>query len=118
MHIYLKVKVTSLAAEARIIRKLERHEKAKRKPGSPPSAAFFGLQSHRRFDVRNEARSACLAYGFLRGVPYSAMEAKAYQPPNWKRVEQLVGKYAEGDQREVMQHFSQWKDAATVSPSP
>jgi hypothetical protein len=114
MKVYLKVKVTSLAEEARIIRRIARKVRAahdrKRHPGDVPPQAWFGLNAHRTFDVRREARSSHLAYGFLRGVPYRAMEEKAHEAPNWKRVEQLVTKYGEGDPRERMQRFSEWKE--------
>ena len=36
------------------------------------------LRSHRTVEVRNAARSAQLAYGFLRGVPYKVIESKTY----------------------------------------
>lgn len=64
---YLKIKIMSLAAEARIIRR-EEH----RWPG--PSDIRNGLHLHRICDVRNEARASLLAYGYLRGRPYAAVE--------------------------------------------
>ena len=36
------------------------------------------LRSHRTVEVRNAARAAQLAYGFLRGVPYKVIESKTY----------------------------------------
>jgi hypothetical protein len=121
MQVYLKVKIKSLAAEAVIIRKEEnkarqaskglkvgerksrrqrrilnekypltdelraRREKARR--------AWFGLCSHRMVEVRSEARSAQLAYGFLRGVPYRAIEAKCWEEPSWDRVVDIILKF-------------------------
>jgi len=69
--IYLKVKIKSLAAEARIIR----HEEAKARKWKN-TALRVGLAGHRRGIVRSAARHTHLAYGFLRGRPYKAMEAK------------------------------------------
>lgn len=102
MRVYLKVKILSLAAEAQIIRKEARKTKGH---------VRYCLNAHRKNDVRGEARSALLAYGFLRGRQYSQMESKTHKGPDWKRVEALVRKYGEGDIRERMQRFSEWKDA-------
>lgn len=83
---YLKIKIKSLAAEARIIRAEER-----KWPG--PSDVYTGLHRHRVIDVRRECRAGHLAYGFLRGRSYRALEAKCYEGPNWQRVTELVYKY-------------------------
>lgn len=104
MKVYLKIKIMSLAAEARIIRK-----ETKRWPGE--SAERLGLYHHRIEDVRSEARSGLLAYGFLRGRPYRKMEALGSTVPDWKRVEALITKYGDGDLRGRMQRFSEWKEA-------
>lgn len=82
---YLKVKLKSLAAEARIIR-LE--EKRTRDP-----ALRAGLGCHRVTIVRSEARHTLLAYGFIRGRPYEAMEPKCRKPVNWDKVKKMVQKY-------------------------
>lgn len=95
----------SLAAEARIIRR-----ETRRYPGDHPTR--LGLYFHRIQDVRQESRSACLAYGFLRGHTYQQLEARSYTRPDWKRVQTLVEKYGEGDSRERMQRFAAWKDEA------
>jgi len=88
MKVYLKIKIMSLAAEARIIRKEER-----KWPG--PSDVRQGLHQHRMIDVRRECRVANLAYGFLRGRSYGALEAKCYEEPNWQRVAELVRKFGQ-----------------------
>lgn len=89
---FLKIKIMSLAAEARIIRTEE-----KRWPGTAPGANLgsprAGLHEHRITVVRPEARVALLAYGFLRGRRYRQIEAKALEAPNWGRVVALVNKY-------------------------
>jgi hypothetical protein len=120
MHAYLKIKIVSLAAEAQLIRSAERKIKAKHvkwrakvasRAGTLPPDVFFGLKTHRTDVVRQEARCAQLAYGFLRGNVYRTMEATCHRGPNWKRVEELVKKYGEGDTRDLMQRFSAWKGA-------
>ncbi len=111
MKVYLKIKIMSLAAEAIIIRK-----ETKRWPGDSPER--LGLYAHRCMDVRSEARSGLLAYGFLRGRPYRKMEAVGSTTPNWKRVEALVTKYGGGDPRDLMQKFSEWKEAAPPVEAP
>src|SRR5262245_8468381 len=90
MKVYLKIKIMSLAAEARIIRKEER-----KWPG--PSDARQGLHQHRVIDVRRECRIANLAYGFLAGRSYRALEAKCYEQPNWQRVAELIRKFGQSE---------------------
>ena len=102
----LRVKVKSLAAEARIIRLEEHRAKGRRKCGSgvhPDYKAWLGrdderrvsLYFHRIRDVRKEARSALLAYAFLRGRDYATCEKPAkHNPPDLKRVRQLVEKFS------------------------
>ncbi len=89
---YLKIKLLSLAAEARIIRREEQ-----RWPGEHP--VRYGLHEHRVINVRREARSALLAYGFLRHRAYRTIEPKCHRAPGWKRTQQLVEKY--GDPRSL-----------------
>jgi len=116
--IYLKVKVKSLAAEARIIR----HEEAKARKWKNTTLRV-SLAGHRRGIVRSAARHTHLAYGFLRGRPYRTMEAKCAIKPDWKRVQTMVEKYgADYDhgneswqdfqkrKSEQLEHFKDWCD--------
>lgn len=82
----LKVKIKSLAAEARIIRLEEL-----RSTGVIQRSLHF----HRTYDVRNEARWSQLAYAFLRGRDYAQVEAKSSGWVNWDRVMKLVAKFGE-----------------------
>jgi len=84
----LRVKIKSLAEEAGLIRLEER--RAKRR-GS--SRLLHSLQEHRRGVVRAEARASLLAYGFLRGRPYWAVEATRGSEPDWDYVGKLVRKF-------------------------
>lgn len=82
--IYLKVKIKSLAEEAKIIRKEERkalatYRRIKNKQGFEEKAEkalnlYNGLRMHRIGIVRAEARAAQLAYGFLNNKKYSELE--------------------------------------------
>lgn len=81
--VYLKVKIKSLAAEAKIIRAEERKNKYFR----------TGLSSHRKTVVRSEARHTLLAYGFLKGKRYRDLEPTAKNKPDWDRVRRMVEKY-------------------------
>ena len=83
--VYLKVKLKSLAAEAKIIRKETQRAKLR--------SIKHGLYAHRIGVVRPEARYTHLAYGFLRGREYQQIEKKAHIAPNWKRVRKMVQKY-------------------------
>jgi len=81
---YLKVKIKSLAEEARIIRKEERQSKGEKREG---------LYLHRVGTVRRAARHTLLAYGFLRGREYRQIEAKCETTPMWPEVFKMVAKY-------------------------
>lgn len=87
--IHLKVKIKSLAAESRIIR----HEELKFPRGDRNNATFASLIDHRREVVRPAARSAQLAYGFLRGRAYRRLEATCHEPPNWTEVAKNVARF-------------------------
>lgn len=119
MQEYLKVKIKSLAAEAKIIRHEERKVKSwKREPGEDPNPIFFGLQSHRKVDVRSEARTSLLAYGYLRGTKYRTMEAKCHpdrKGPDWKKVAGIVERFGSLKHNEVKfieDRLTEWRDAA------
>ena len=105
MKTYLKIKIKTLAAEARIIR-AEEHKW----PG--PSTMRNNLHHHRVISVRHEARASLLAYGFLRGHTYQRMEKTSHTKPYWKRIESIAERFGTGDIRDLKQKFSEWKDAA------
>lgn len=64
---FLKVKIKSLAEEARIIRREERKS---------ANTLLNRLHEHRTYDVRRESRASFIAYGYLRGKPLSVVEQK------------------------------------------
>lgn len=104
MKVYLKIKIKSLAEEAKIIRFEE-----KRWPGR--SDEYQGLHFHRTYDVRNEARAAQLAYGYLRGRKYRQLEASCYTAPNRTRIRELIIKYGIAkDKAAVDLALKQWLD--------
>jgi hypothetical protein len=76
-----RVKINSLAEEARIIRKEEK------RCGSRDSDRG-SLRFHRTGIVRSEQRATLLAYAFMRGVPYSAVERNA-RPVEAKAIERI-----------------------------
>lgn len=81
----LRVKVNSLAAEARIIRREERRTRNLNLREE--------LYRHRTRDVRSHARSASLALGFVRGRQYHEMEPTATSEPDWPEIKRLLAKY-------------------------
>lgn len=88
----LKVKIKSLAAEAQIIRLEERKVLANK--GRPDPLLYASLRNHRTYDVRREQRSALLAYGFLHGKKYAALEkARKGNTPDLARIRGLVEKF-------------------------
>ena len=115
MKAFLKIKIKSLAEEAKIIRLEERKYKKSirynRDNQLPPSKIkpwiAASLHSHRTYDVRKEARAAQLAYGFLRNKSLKSIEPHMVQKTSlgyeryditllWKRVDALVVKYGTG----------------------
>lgn len=84
----LRVKIKSLAEEARTIRKEER------RAGAPLRAE---LRNHRVVVVRHEARHAHLAYGFLRGLKHKQMEhnTPAFDEAKVRRMLERYGKVGE-----------------------
>ena len=91
----LKVKVKSLAEEARIIRKEERKTKGYLREE---------LNSHRRKEVRFAARTSYMAYGLIRGRAIDKTERPGTMRNNgyWKAVQAMIVKYGpvEKKQRE------------------
>lgn len=85
---YLKVKLKSLAAEAKIIRAEE--ERAKK---YKDQELLSGLEWHRKDVVRSAARHTLLAYAFIRGIPYKKVEAKCEKAPDLKRIMSMIQKY-------------------------
>jgi hypothetical protein len=81
---FLKVKIKSLTAEARIIRLEE---------GRSRGALRASLRAHRQWDVRREQRATQLAYGYLRGRARVQIEPGAHTEPDWDRVKAMVKKY-------------------------
>jgi hypothetical protein len=86
----LKIKLKSLAAEARIIRKEEL-----RTTGELREQMYL----HRVKDLRKEARATHLAYGFIRGKERSAIENKMLPLNSFDltvlngRIQAMVAKY-------------------------
>jgi hypothetical protein len=82
MSVFLKVKVKSLAEEAKIIRKEE-----------DKGYCRVDLECHRKSIVRRAARETLIAYGFLRGREYRQIELNTKTQPDWKKVKAMVDKY-------------------------
>lgn len=102
--LYLKIKLKSLAAEAAIIRREE--NKLKR---AHHGEETYGLTYHRKYVVRKEARYTGLAYGFLRGLPYSKIEIEPKREPDWKYVKSMVQRYGDAT------GFDEWVKAGAAT---
>lgn len=81
---HLKIKIKSLAAEQVIIR-----DEARKCSGMDK----WDLNHHRTSHVRPYIRENHLAYGFLKGIPYSRMENRCHEAPDWDEVEKLVRRF-------------------------
>lgn len=106
-NIYLRVKLKSLASEAKHIR-LEEH-KAK------DAKEFFELQAlreHRIHKVRTTGRATLLAYQFLRGVPYAVCEQEDSRPFDITPVLTMIQKY--GDRSFTLKSLTDWLAGKTA----
>lgn len=116
--IYLKVKIKSLAEEARIIRREERKalnsarycngKQGKQTESEEQYKLFFELKAHRQGIVREESRAALIAYAFIRGKSFASLseqlpEKTAFDKNGWcyysnrtlwSRVGRLIYKYS------------------------
>ena len=108
MSIKLKIKSKHLALEAGVIRfeelKLKRQIewlKTHQKDEATFRSEWESLNSHRRFDVRNEARATYLARGYIEGRKYNTIEHEIKDLGTFKtyilpRVLTMVIKYKHG----------------------
>jgi hypothetical protein len=102
MSIELKIKVKSLAEEARIIRKEERKLHGMRK---------WGLQHHRTTVVRDAARRSLVAYQFVRGRDWKSCASRDVHVHQRDRssIEKMIQKY--GTRRQL----EEWKNVKEES---
>ena len=100
MSVFLKVKVKSLAAEAKIIRREEHRAR------TPETRS--GLHQHRVGVVRSATRHTLLAYGYLRGRSHRQIEASCKRPPDWTVVERMVRRYGPPKHNTG---FEEWKSS-------
>ena len=120
--IKLKIKAKHLAEEAKIIRfeenKLKempfhkRSEVVKHNYGGFYTICYLSsIKEHRRWDVRNEARSTQLAIAYLKGKKYLSVEKLCTDPTKRNfcivpRVLKIVQKY--GDKNTTQQNILDW----------
>ena len=130
--VYLKIKIKSLAEEARIIRKEEEKYKVMRRFYSDRQGfeekykvsdrIFWSLRDHRANPVGSECRAALIAYGYLRGKQFLHLETlpkkegKFYYQPHWNRVLDLICKYGpKKDRDEVIKSVKEWVAIPTIN---
>lgn len=112
--LFLKMKIKSLADEARTIRKEELKLKGTQKRETQMKRESLYL--HRTKDVRWEQRATLLAYAFIRGRPYKEVENHVLYPiwePQLKRIAAMVRKYGSLEHRNtpeatVVQKIKDW----------
>lgn len=108
--IKLKVKAKSLAAEAKIIKK-EELKLLKVPAGSKYAISEAFLTDHRKWDVRNEARSTHLTIAYLKGKKYKQVELSCKEIEKRdlyivKRILAMVQKY--GDKKTTRDQILNW----------
>lgn len=104
----LKVKIKSLAEEARIIRLEEKRSK-------PGGQLQCELHRHRVYDVRREQRHSLLAYAFIRGRSLESCERRSEFEPDWNRVKSLVEKFGTTDytaRNDQSVRLTEWRSVA------
>lgn len=95
----LKIKIASLAAEAAIIRRHERRiakARARRGLSKGTDPTWSSIQSHRRHEVRWEARHALLAQAFLKGRSLADIEPFSWHSPRLSKVMEIAARFAPG----------------------
>lgn len=95
---FLKIKLKSLMAESKIIRREEARTLDRELRES--------MHRHRVIDVRHETRCTQLAYALLRGHPYNRIETRRpagvgrnTTPIDFKKVAAMLRRYALPEQR-------------------
>jgi len=127
-----------LAQEVRIIRRLEQRKRKWKKRLNPAWTAdprvagvrkyvykenkayafekIYDLWAHRTKTVKPLARASHLALGYLRNVPYRAMENLALSSPNWVIVWKDITKLGGiEDTKENQDKFMEWADVVPTS---
>lgn len=99
----LKVKLKSLAAEAKIIRFEEK---------KTHGVLRDELHLHRVWQVRSEARHTHIAYGLIKGLKLEQIEPKSFVPFDWARVNAMIKKYGSLEQRREIEQQEKPKKAA------
>jgi hypothetical protein len=108
MSIELKIKLKTLAYEAKEIRKFEKKLfKAGARLGRQDLVwKANSLHDHRQQVVRNAARSTHLAYGFIKGKPYEALEKDPHTQPNWKEVLRMICNYGPDIKKSALEQWA------------
>ena len=105
-----RVKIRSLADEARVIRHEERRMKGwATRRGLPGRRCAKPLADHRRQDVRAESRAALLARAYYLGIPYRVLEPTGRTPVRLKRVAGILKSLA--NQTVSLQAIQAWVNA-------
>lgn len=129
-NIYLKANVCTIAAQTRIMKRLEKsrrdslratrawadkngHAVAALANYNEMTKEYQTLQTRRRLAGR-QARHVGLAYGFIRGRTYRQMEQTTYSSPYWPEVMVYIGVFSKEDPRVWKQKLAQWFDEGQV----
>lgn len=107
----LKIKIVSLAYEAKLIRTSERAAKEE--------ANYIELSKlvhHRKHIIRPESRKSHLVYGFLRGTPYRKMERRCQEEPKWSSLEKMAKRFKDAWTQEDANAFKAWVEEGKKDP--
>lgn len=110
MSIELKIKLKHLAEEARIIR-----TEAHKQYAAGNYQKGNDLTDHRKGKLRRAARATHIAYGYLRGVPYSRIEKTSKTEPDWKAVVRMVRDYGEDSADDGLAHWYELREEGVAA---
>lgn len=102
--VHLKIKIRSLADEAKSIR---------REANKSKGMAKWRLNDHRTSVVRDHARHNLLAYGILIGTPYKAMEGRCYRSPDFSRISTIAKRFGANEEA-----VAKWVEEAKAHLEP
>jgi hypothetical protein len=108
----LQIKLISLADESRTIRRVEGKLKRAEPYHQHLHETRLSLREHRKDVVACASRETHLAYGFLKGKTYKAIEPKRFTDPNWKEIQRMIQAYGDAPLSDLNAQFEIWKLAA------
>jgi len=124
---YIRRQEIKWKAKARYARQRQKENSVSAKP-YPLQQKYaednFWTHRQHRIDMKYEARTAHLAHGCIKGIPYSKMEQLCYgvfkgygtTEPDWGKIEAMILRFTvdEPNPQDFIQRFGQWLADAKI----